>query len=444
MSAARTRRSGLRPAPSTGRARRAVVTGLGIVSPIGIGIDTFWKSALAGRSGITAISGFESFPLEGYRSQVAGQVVDFDSGQLPAGVQAERLDRYAQLALVAAAEALSDAGLSMEREDPYRVAVIMGAGMGGMLIGEEEFTKLHKNLRPNRVHPNFIPMITLNSASGIIAITFGAKGLNQTISTACSSSAHSIGQALTSIRTGQADVVIAGGADASITPLTFAGFCSLRALSTAFNGEPARASRPFDRARDGFVMGEGAGVLIVESLDRAVARKARIYAEVIGYGATSEAHHMVIPKEDGSEMAATIRRALADAGISADQVDHVNAHATATPIGDPVEAAAIRHLFGARADSILVNATKSMIGHTLGAAGAMGGISCVLALHTGLVHPTINYDDPDPACELGGISSEVQERPLGVALLNAFGFGSNNAVVAFRKWPESAAGPGTR
>jgi 3-oxoacyl-[acyl-carrier-protein] synthase II len=444
MSAARTRRSGLRPAPSTGRARRAVVTGLGIVSPIGIGIDTFWKSALAGRSGITAISGFESFPLEGYRSQVAGQVVDFDSGQLPAGVQAERLDRYAQLALVAAAEALSDAGLSMEREDPYRVAVIMGAGMGGMLIGEEEFTKLHKNLRPNRVHPNFIPMITLNSASGIIAITFGAKGLNQTISTACSSSAHSIGQALTSIRTGQADVVIAGGADASITPLTFAGFCSLRALSTAFNGEPARASRPFDRARDGFVMGEGAGVLIVESLDRAVARKARIYAEVIGYGATSEAHHMVIPKEDGSEMAATIRRALADAGISADQVDHVNAHATATPIGDPVEAAAIRHLFGARADSILVNATKSMIGHTLGAAGAMGGISCVLALHTGLVHPTINYDDPDPACELGGISSEVQERPLEVALLNAFGFGSNNAVVAFRKWPESAAGPGTR
>ncbi len=420
------------------------MTGLGIVSPIGIGIDTFWKNALAGRSGVTAISGFDGFPLEGYRSQVAGQVLDFDSGQLPAGVQADRLDRYAQLALLATMEALGDAGLSMAREDPYRVGVIMGAGMGGMLIGEEEFNKLHRNLRPNRVHPNFIPMITLNSASGIIAITVGAKGLNQTISTACSSSAHALGQALTSIRTGQADVIVVGGADASITPLTFAGFCSLRAMSTAFNNEPARASRPFDRARDGFVMGEGAGVLIVESLDHALRRKARIYAEVTGYGATSEAHHMVIPKEDGSEMAATMQLALADAGISAAQVDHINAHATATPIGDPVETAAIRRLFTTRADRILVNATKSMIGHTLGAAGAMGGISCVLALHTGLVHPTINYDDPDPACELGGISTEVQERPLGVALLNAFGFGSNNAVVVFKKWPESAARPRKR
>jgi 3-oxoacyl-[acyl-carrier-protein] synthase II len=420
------------------------VTGLGIVSPIGIGVDTFWKNALDGRSGVAAISPFDGLPLEGYRSQVAGQVLDFDSGQLPSTVQADRLDRYAQLALLAAREALGDAGLHMEREDPYRVGVIVGAGMGGMLIGEEEFTKLFRNLRPNRVHPNFIPMITLNSASGIIAITFGAKGLNQTISTACSSSAHAIGQALTSIRTGQADVVIAGGADASITPLTFAGFCSLRALSSAFNNEPARASRPFDRARDGFVMGEGAGVLIVESLDHALRRKARIYAEVAGYGATSEAHHMVIPKEDGSEMAATMQIALADAGIEAAQVDHISAHATATPIGDPVEARAIRRLFKKRADHILVNATKSLIGHTLGAAGAIGGISCVLALHTGLVHPTINYDDPDPACELGGISTEVQDRPLGVALLNAFGFGSNNAVVAFKKWAESAARPRKR
>jgi 3-oxoacyl-[acyl-carrier-protein] synthase II len=417
------------------RWRRAVVTGLGIVSPIGIGIDTFWKNALAGRSGVTRLAGFDTFPIEGYRSQVAGQVLDFDPGQLPAGVQADRYDRYAQLALVAAMEALGDAGLSLPREDPYRVGVIMGAGMGGMVIGEEEFNKLHANLRPNRVHPNFIPMITLNSASGIIAITVGAKGMNQTISTACSSSVHAVGQALTAIRTGQADVVMAGGADASITPLTFAGFCSLRALSTAFNHEPARASRPFDRARDGFVMGEGAGMLIVESLEHARRRKARIYAEVAGYGATSEAHHMVIPKEDGSEMAATMTRALADAGIAPARVDHINAHATATPIGDPVEVAAIRRLFGARADRILVNATKSMLGHTLGAAGALGSISAVLALHSGLVHPTINYDDPDPACKLGGISTEVQERPLGVALVNAFGFGSNNAVVAFKTWP---------
>jgi 3-oxoacyl-[acyl-carrier-protein] synthase II len=436
----RNRRNAKSADPST----RVVVTGLGVVSSIGIGVDAFWKNALAGRSGVSAIPAFDGLPLDGYRSQVAGQVLDFDPGRLPDGVHAERLDRYAQLALLATQEALEDSGLRMGRENPHRVGVIMGAGMGGMLIGEEEFTKLYKNLRPNRVHPNFIPMITLNSASGILAITFGAKGVNQTISTACSSSAHAIGQALTCIRAGQADVVIAGGADASLTPLTFAGFCSLRALSTSFNDVPARASRPFDRARDGFVMGEGAGTLILESLAHARKRQARIYAEVAGYGATSEAHHMVIPKEDGSEMAVTMAMALRDAGISPADVDHVNAHATATPIGDPVEVTAIRRVFKARADRILVNATKSMIGHTLGAAGAMGGIATVLALHTGLVHPTINYDEPDPACELGGISTEIQERPLGIALLNAFGFGSNNAVLVFKQSPMAAARPRPR
>src|SRR5262252_2353022 len=272
------KRSPHRPTPARATTvRRGVVTGLGVVSPIGIGVDTFWKSALAGRSGVTALSGFEELPLEGYRSRVAGQVLDWDVDRLPKNVQADRLDRYAQLALVAASEAIEDAGLRMERENPHRVGVVMGAGMGGMLIGEEEFTKLFRTLRPQRVHPNFIPMITLNSASGIIAITFGAKGVNQTISTACSSSAHAIGQALACIRSGQADVVIAGGADASLIPLTFAGFCALRALSTSFNDAPARASRPFDRGRDGFVMGEGAGALIIESLAHARRRKARIY-----------------------------------------------------------------------------------------------------------------------------------------------------------------------
>jgi len=414
---------------------RVVVTGLGVVSPIGIGTHAFWKSALAGRSGITALPAFDGLPLEGYRSRVAARVLDFDPGQLPESVHAERLDRYAQFALRATREALEDSGLRMEQEVPHRVGVIMGAGMGALLIGEEEFTKLYRTLRPSRVNPNFIPMTTLNSASGIIAIAFGAKGVNQTISTACSSGAHAIGQAMSWIRTGRADVVIAGGADASLTPLTFAGFCSLRALSTGFNDTPERASRPFDRARDGFVMGEGAGTLILESLGHALARGARVYAEVAGYAATSEAHHMVMPKEDGSEMAAAMELALGDAGLPPAAVDHVNAHATSTPVGDRVEAAAIRRVFGPRADRLLVNSTKSMIGHTLGAAGALGGIAGVLALHSALVHPTINYDDPDPACRLGGISAEVQERPLEVALVNAFGFGSNNAVVALRKSP---------
>jgi 3-oxoacyl-[acyl-carrier-protein] synthase II len=278
-------------------------------------------------------------------------------------------------------------------------------------------------------------MITLNSASGIIAIAHGAKGPNLTISTACSSSAHAIGQALGCIRNGQADVVITAGADASITPLAFAGFCSLRALSTSFNEAPERASRPFDRNRDGFVMGEGAGALILESLPHALRRKARIYAEVAGYAATSEAHHMVIPREDGVEVAATMRLALRDAGLSPAEVDYVNAHATSTPIGDPVEVTAIRQVFKRCADRLLVNATKSLIGHTLGAAGALGAIVCALSLHTGQVHPSINYDDPDPACALEGISGKVQERALEVALMNAFGFGSNNAAVVFRRAP---------
>jgi len=419
---------------------RVVITGLGVVSPIGIGIEQFWSAALEGRSGVRRIPPFEGLPLEAYRSQVAAQVRDFDPRRWLDATQAERIDRYAQFALVATREALDDAGLRLEREKAHRVGVMVGAGMGGMLIGEQEFTKLYQGLRPNRVHPNFIPMITLNSASGIIAIAHGAKGPNLTISTACSSSAHAIGQALACIRSGQADVMITAGADASVTPLAFAGFCSLRALSTAFNEAPERASRPFDRHRDGFVMGEGAGVLILESLPHALARKARIYAEVAGYAATSEAYHMVVPREDGAEVAVTMQLALRDAGVAPAQVDYINAHATSTPIGDPVEVTAIRRVFKRRADRMLVNATKSLIGHSLGAAGAMGAIVCALSLQTGQVHPSLNYDDPDPACALDGISSKVQERPLEVALMNAFGFGSNNAAVVFKQAPARRRG----
>lgn len=414
--------------------QRVVITGLGAVSPIGIGVGQFWKAALEGRSGISAIRSFDDLPLDAYRSRVAGQIHDFTPAQHLDGPHVDRVDRYAQFALVAAKEALADSGLRIERENPYRIGTIVGAGMGGMVMGEREITQLYRSQRPNRVHPNFIPTITLNSASGIIAMAHGAKGPNLTISTACSSSAHAIGQALIAIRTGQADMVITAGADASITPLVFAGFCSLRALSTNFNDTPEKASRPFDRARDGFVMGEGAGALILESLPHAKKRKARIYAEVAGYAATSEAYHMVIPREDGLEVATTMALALRDAKVHPAQVDYINAHATSTPIGDVVEVKALRHLFKSRADRILINATKSMIGHTLGAAGALGGVACALALDTGQIHPTLNYDDPDPACALPGISTQVQERPITIALLNAFGFGSNNAAVVFKKY----------
>jgi len=413
---------------------RVVITGLGVVSPIGIGVSEFWKAALAGRSGISAIQSFDPFPLDGYRSKVAGQIRNFCPEQYLPSTQADRVDRYAQFALVASKEALADADLIMSKEAPHRVGVIVGAGMGGMVMGEREITQLYQQQKPHRVHPNFIPVITLNSASGIVAMAHGAKGPNLTISTACSSSAHALGQALQCIRTGQADVVITVGADASITPLVFAGFCSLRALSSKYNDRPEQASRPFDQGRDGFVMGEGAGALIVESLAHAKKRKARIYAELAGYAATSEAYHMVIPREDGEEVAITMKLALKAAHVAPAQVDYINAHATSTTIGDAVETKAIRHLFQNRADKIAVSATKSLVGHTLGAAGAIGAVASSLSIHTGRIHPTANYTDPDPACRLEGISRSVQERTIRAALLNAFGFGSNNAAVVLKKF----------
>lgn len=305
--------------------------------------------------------------------------------------------------------------------------------MGGMVIAEQEYHRVYQSLRPNRVVPNFIPEVTLNSGSGALAIMCGAKGPNLTISTACSSGAHAIGLAREVIRAGRADVVIAAGADASIVPLTFAGFCSLRALSTTFNDSPERASRPFSRTRDGFVVGEGSGTLILESLDHARKRDAHIYAEVAGYAATSEAHHMVVPREDGLEIAQTMSMALQNARVRPGEVDYINAHATSTPIGDVVEIKAIKQLFQGRARQVAINATKSLLGHTLGAAGALAGLVCALTVDAGRIHPTINYDDPDPDCALPGISGQAQERAVGIALLNAFGFGSNNATVVFKR-----------
>jgi 3-oxoacyl-[acyl-carrier-protein] synthase II len=414
--------------------KRIVITGLGVVSPIAIGVGEFWKAALEGRSGISAFRGFDGLPLDSYRSRVAGQVLNFNPAAYLDATQAERLDRYAQFGLIASKEAASDAGLQMDRELPHRVGVIVGAGMGAMTMGERELTKLYLDRKPNRVPPNFIPTITLNSASGLIAMAHGAKGPNYAISTACSSSAHAIGQAMYAIRSGQADVMIVVGADASITPLVFAGFCSLRALSTHYNDHPAKASRPFDRARDGFVMGEGAGALILEALPHARKRRARIYAEVAGYAATSEAYHMVIPREDGVEMATTMTLALKDARLGPDDVDYVNAHATSTLRGDEVEIRGLRLLLKTRVNKVLVNATKSLIGHTLGAAGCMAAVATTMALESGRVHPTINYEHPDPDCRVSGIAATTRERRIKVALVNAFGFGSNNSSLVLKRF----------
>ena len=415
-------------------AARVVITGMGIVSPIGIGIAEFWKAALAGQSGITAIESFGDLPMDGYRSRIAGKIHNFQPPDPGEDKLSSRVDRYAQMALMATREAIEDSGLCLEHERAERVGVMAGVGMGGMMMGERELTNLYEFHKPHRVHPNFIPTITLNSASGIIALATGAKGPNLTISTACSSSIHAIGQAMQCIRQGQADMMIAVGADASITPLVFAGFCSLRALSTKYQDQPNQASRPFDRGRDGFVMGEGAGTVILESLQHATRRKARIYAEVSGYAATSEAYHMVIPKEDGLDIARTMTLALHHAKVEPKQVDYINAHATSTVVGDDVEVKGLRAVFGKRVEKILVNATKSLIGHTLGASGAIATIASTLSLNQSIIHPTANYTDPDPNCALPGISSQSQKKSLRTALVNAFGFGSNNAVLVLKKY----------
>ena len=372
--------------------------------------------------------------MDSYRSRIAGRVVKFRPEDFLEDKFATRVDRYAQFGLVSTQEAMNDSGLNMEKVPAHRVGVSVGAGMGGMVMGEREITQLYENAKPHRVHPNFIPTITLNSASGIIALANGAKGPNTTISTACSSSIHALGQAFGWIRNGKADAVITVGADSSITPLVFAGFCSLRALSTGYNDSPTQASRPFDSGRDGFVMGEGAGTLILESLRHAKRRRAKIYAEVVGYAATSEAYHMVVPRADGSDIARTILLALEDAKVRPAQIDYVNAHATSTMVGDEVEVKGLRQVFKSRVNKLLINATKSLIGHTLGAAGAIGAIASSLALQRGLIHPTINYNHPDPECALTGISTKVQESRLKMALLNAFGFGSNNAVLVLKRF----------
>lgn len=411
--------------------KRVVITGLGIVSPIGIGIDKFWEAALSGTSGVQRIS---SFDPSAYKSHVGAEIKGFKLQDFLPEQNPNRLDRFAQFGVVAAQMAVSDAGVNFASEDPYRVGVIMGSGMGGMVMAERQLMALYNTGRPEKVNPNSVPMITLNGASGQIAILFGVKGPNITVSTACSSSAHAIGQAADLIRQGKTDVMISGGAEACITPLSLAGFCSLRTLSTHFNDKPEKALRPFDKHRDGFVMGEGAGIMVLESLEHALKRRAKIYAELAGYASTSEAYHMVIPKEDGKEMSKTMELALDDAKLPLEKVDYINAHATSTPIGDPIEINAIKLLFKHNANRIVINATKTLVGHTIGAAGAIAAIVCALSIKTGLIHPNINYDEPDPSCTLDLICRTVVEKRVNVALLNSFGFGSNNAALVLQRF----------
>jgi 3-oxoacyl-[acyl-carrier-protein] synthase II len=407
---------------------RVVLTGLGVVSSIGLGKEAFWSALLAGKSGIQAI---RSFDASSYSCQFAGEISDFRPEEYIPSSEVPKLSRNSQFAMAAAKMAIDDAHLDFSKGNRCRVGVAIGIGLGGMDIYEAQLRRLFETNNPRRVHPWSVPLIMSNAAAAEIAIFFGLKGPNITVSTACSSGSHAIGYGFDLMRTGKADFVIAGGTEACILPGVLAAFCSLRALSIR-NEAPHRASRPFDKTRDGFAMGEGAGIIVLETLESARERGVAIYGEVIGYGATSEATHIVHPEDTGSEAARVIDLALQDAGISPDQVDYINTHGTSTVLNDMVETRAIKRIFREHAYRISLNSTKSMIGHTIGAAGAIEGIVCALTLRRNVIHPTINYEEPDPECDLDYTPNQARERDVKVALSNSFGFGGNNSCLVVK------------
>lgn len=408
--------------------RRVVITGLGVVSSIGLGKEAFWSALLEGESGIRRI---QSFDASSHSCQFAGEISGFRPEDHIPPANVPKLSRASQFAMAAAKMAINDAHLDLSRENGGRVAVVMGTGLGGIGVYEAQLRRLVETNNPRRVHPWSVPLIMPNAAAAEIAISFGLKGPNMTFSTACSSGSHAIGHGLDLIRTGKVDFVVAGGTEACILPGVLAAFCSLRALST-WNEAPHRASRPFDRRRDGFVMGEGAGISVLETLESAKKRGVTPYAEVVGYGAASEATHIVHPEGTGSEAAHVMELALQDAGVSPDEVDYINTHGTSTVLNDLVETKAIKRMFGKHAYRISLDSTKSMIGHTIGAAGAIEGLVCALTLQAGVIHPTINYEEPDPECDLDYTPNQARERKAKVALSNSFGFGGNNCCLVMK------------
>jgi 3-oxoacyl-[acyl-carrier-protein] synthase II len=408
--------------------RRVVVTGLGLVSPLGTGVEKNWQAILEGRSGIRKIT---RFAADAYPARIAGEVPDFKAEDFIESKEIKKMDLFIQFALGAAAMAVEDSGLRIEGEFANEVGVIIGVGLCGL----DTIEATHKAMLdggPRKISPFFIPKVISNLAAGHIAIRYGAKGVNWTPTSACASGTHAIGEAFHLIRRGLQDAVIAGGAEACITPLGVGGFAAMKALSTR-NDEPERASRPFDKERDGFIVGEGAGVLILEEREQALKRGAKIYAEVIGYAANGDAHHMTAPSPDGEGAARCMRLALKDAGLAPSDIGYINAHGTSTEYNDANETTAIKTVFGEHAAKLAVSSTKSMTGHLLGAAGAIEGVYSVLALHRGVLPPTINYEIPDPACDLDYVPNKARKADIEVALSNSFGFGGTNACAIFRR-----------
>jgi 3-oxoacyl-[acyl-carrier-protein] synthase II len=409
--------------------RRVVVTGLGAVTPIGNDWRSTWTAAVEGRSGIDFIS---SFDTTGFPVRIAGEVKGFDPAAVVGPREARRLDRNVVLAVAAATEAVGDASLDSAYE-PARVGVLLGTAIGGIAGIAEQHTILRER-GPGRVSPYFIPSVLVDTASGQIALTLGVRGPNYAPVSACATGSTAVGEAAELIRRGDADAVLAGGAEACLTPLILAGFCAMRGLA-AEDEHPPRASRPFDATREGFVMGEGACVLVLEELEAARARGAGVYAEVIGYGASNDAYHLAAPDPEAVGVAEMMRAALNRAGIEPDRVGYINAHGTSTPLGDAAETRAIKEVFGDHAYRLAVSSTKSVTGHCFGAAGAIEALMCVLALHEGVLPPTINYETPDPECDLDYVPNEAREVQVEVALSNAMGLGGHNGCVLFGRVP---------
>jgi 3-oxoacyl-[acyl-carrier-protein] synthase II len=409
--------------------RRVVVTGVGLVIPTGIGVDTAWKNACEGKSGIGPLTRFDT---AGFETKIAGEIKGFNPESYIEKKEIKKMDLFIQYALAAAKETVGDAQIQITPENCERIGVIVGTGLGG-LPTIERYHRILMERGPSRVSPFFIPMLIANLSSGHIAIQYGVKGPNTCVVTACATGAHSIGDAYRVIQYGDAEAMIAGGTEANITPLTVAGFNAMKALSTR-NEEPEKACRPFEKNRDGFVVAEGAGIVFLEELQFALKRNAKIYGEVVGYGYTGDAYHITAPSPDGDGAARCMKMALKDAGLRPEEIDYINAHGTSTPLNDFTETLAIKAVFGDYAKKIPVSATKSMTGHLLGAAGSTEAIFSLLAIRDGIIPPTINYEVPDPECDLDYVPNAARRQPLNVVMSNAFGFGGTNATLIFKKF----------
>ena len=408
--------------------QRVVVTGMGVVTPLGIGVEQTWRGLCEGRSGISPITLFDA---SAFSSRIAGEVKDFAPDQWLDRREIKRMDRYTQLGMAAAQIALEDSGLDLEAADRDRMGVFVGSGVGGIWTLENQHNVM-LDRGPMRVSPLFVPMMIADIAAGQIAIRYGLRGPNKAVVTACASSAHSIGDAYQLIKYGRAEMMVAGGAEGAVSPLAVAGFCTMKALSTR-NDEPTRASRPFDAQRDGFVIAEGAGIVVLESLEHAQRRGARIYGEVAGYGMSGDAHHITAMAPDGEGASRAMSEALADAEMRPEEIDYINAHGTSTELNDAAETVAIKRTFGDHARQLAISSTKSMTGHMLGATGAVELIICLLAMRDRMIPPTINYEHPDPECDLDYVPNQARPAKVTTAMSNSFGFGGHNATLVVRQ-----------